>query len=124
MAWRDTIRRMLHGTNGTALAEPDFAERGVDTSEFVGPAGMPQKPVPKPKEQAQTKLEVDESVQGLPGTANLAGFVQDIGEDDSKLIGLGAIRIYQKMRRNDPTVAALELARTLPIRAADWTSCR
>jgi broad specificity phosphatase PhoE len=111
---------MLHGTNGTALAEPDFAERGVDTSEFVGPAGMPQKPVPKPKEQAQTKLEVDESVQGLPGTANLAGFVQDIGEYDSKLIGLGAIRIYQKMRRNDPTVAALELARTLPIRAADW----
>lgn len=126
MAWSDKIRGLFRAPNGNsaALAEPDLRERGVDTAGFIGPVNMPAKPVPayepKAAQQQSVGLSVDESVQGLPGTANLAGFVEDIGEYDPKLLGLAGIRVYQKMRRNDPTVAALELARTLPIRSAEW----
>jgi len=146
MALRDTLRKWLLGqTNGNALmppdraGNPDFVERG-----FVGPTNMPkvvvepaqrgvgpegsrqtavgsrQRSTKAERQQARENVDVDQNAQGLSGTANLAGFVEDIGEYDPKMRGLQAIQHYDKMRRTDAAVWAAESARRLPILAADW----
>ena len=57
---------------------------------------------------------------GLAGTPIFHGFLQDLGEYNSQMQGLTAIRTYEKMRRSDAQVAATLLACELPIRSANW----
>jgi hypothetical protein len=139
MAWTDKIRKFFGATtNGNALmppdraGNPDMVERGFvgpthmpkvvvePAKQGVGPGGVIQRPSQAEKQQARENVDVDQAAQGLSGTANLAGFVEDIGEYDPKMRGLQAIQRYDKMRRTDAAVYAAESARRLPILAADW----
>ena len=111
---------------------PDIVERGFvgptnmpklvvePTQQGVGPGGAIQRPSQAEKQHARENVDVDQAAQGLSGTANLAGFIEDIGEYDPKMKGLQAIQRYDKMRRTDAAVYAAESARRLPILAADW----
>jgi hypothetical protein len=111
---------------------PDMVERGFvgptnmpkvvvePAKQGVGPGGAIQRPSQAEKQQARENVDVDQAAQGLSGTANLAGFIEDIGEYDPKMKGLQAIQRYDKMRRTDAAVYAAESARRLPILAADW----
>jgi hypothetical protein len=85
-----------------------------------------EKPVAPPaiseeeKRQAERQANLDQRTLGLSGTANLMGFLRDLGESNAAFQGLRAMDIYEKMRREDATVAALEAAIKLPIRGAEW----
>jgi hypothetical protein len=65
-------------------------------------------------------LTPDTSLRGAVGTANFAGFINDLGEYNPILEGRNAFLIYEKMRRSDADVKAALLACKLPIRAADY----
>ena len=68
---------------------------------------------------AQNDNPGDSSVKGIVGTPNWAGWIQDLGEYNSKLAPPTAFTTYEKMRRSDADVAAALLACDLPIKAAD-----
>jgi hypothetical protein len=70
------------------------------------------------KSAARKQANADQRMLGLSGIANLMGFLQDLGEVNAAFRGLVAMDIFDKMRREDPTVAALESATKLPIRGA------
>lgn len=76
-------------------------------------------PVPEPRVSDQTKKPDTASVGGT-GVAIFSGFVRELGEYNAAFSGWAAMRIYDKMRRQDADCQALEMACTLPIRAAKW----
>src|SRR5579885_228401 len=119
MGWSDRIRGLIganaNGNSVATLQEPISGAIGIEN------IAIEPKPVP---EAPQSKLRgptVDGREQGVPGTPNLAGFIRDLGEYNPQLDALNGIRTYEKMRRQDPTVAALEAAVRLTIRAAEWS---
>lgn len=57
--------------------------------------------------------------RGVVGTPIISGFVNELGEYNSRLYGLTAIETYEKMRRGDTQVAATLAAIKLPIRSGD-----
>jgi len=59
-------------------------------------------------------------VFGVAGTAITSGFLRDLGEYNGELLGLGAIRTYEKMRRGDAQVRATLAACKLPVQSAKW----
>ncbi len=59
-------------------------------------------------------------VFGVAGTAITSGFLRDLGEYNGELLGLAAIRTYEKMRRGDAQVRATLAACKLPVQSAKW----
>jgi len=57
---------------------------------------------------------------GVSGTAITSGFLRDLGEYNGELVGLGAIRVYEKMRRGDAQVRATLAACKMPVQSAKW----
>jgi hypothetical protein len=57
---------------------------------------------------------------GVAGTAITSGFLRDLGEYNGEMLGLGAVRTYEKMRRGDAQVRATLAACKLPIQSAKW----
>lgn len=107
-----------NGNSAVALDEPISGAAGIES------IAIDPKPVPEAPKAAANQLrgpEIDGREEGVPGTPNLAGFIRDLGEYNPQLDALNGIRTYEKMRRQDPTVAALEAAVRLPIRAAEWS---
>ena len=78
---------------------------------------LPLRPGPTRDSQSATP---DPSVKGIVGTPNWAGWLQDLGEYNSKLAPPTAFLTYEKMRRSDGDIAAVLAACTLPIRAAEY----
>ena len=80
-------------------------------------------PVPPPTPGSVTIAEGRADlakVFGVAGTAITSGFLRDLGEYNGELLGLGAIRIYEKMRRGDAQVRATLAACKLPVQSAKW----
>jgi hypothetical protein len=96
---------------GGAVPEPQVAPVGPSSARPNGQdAGRAPLGPTKP----------DTALRGAVGTANFAGFIQDLGEYNATLEGRNAFLVYEKMRRSDADVKAALLACKLPIRAADY----
>jgi uncharacterized protein DUF935 len=60
------------------------------------------------------------SIYGVPATAITGGFLVDLGEYNSELMGRNALPTYEKMRRGDAQVDATLEACIQPILSAQW----
>jgi uncharacterized protein DUF935 len=60
------------------------------------------------------------SIYGVPATAITGGFLVDLGEYNSELMGRNALTTYEKMRRGDGQVDATLEACIQPILSAQW----
>lgn len=120
------VRGLFSRNGAAAVAEPDTRELGIDFSPVWSPPPIPEPPSPdtRPLSQApqagDKAIKVDTSTRGASGTANFQGFIREVHEENERFVGRYGIQIYELMRRTDGTVAALEAAIRLPIRAADW----
>ena len=80
-------------------------------------------PVPPPRPGSVTIAEGRgdlAKVFGVAGTPITSGFLRDLGEYNGELLGLSAIRVYEKMRRGDAQVRATLAACKLPVQSAKW----
>jgi len=75
---------------------------------------------PEQKQAARQKANADQTTLGVSGTANLLGFLHDLGEINVEFQGLKAMQKYDLMRRTDGTIAALEAVIRLLVRRAEW----
>jgi hypothetical protein len=80
-----------------------------------------QRPGPSDRLAARRSANLDQAALGVSGTANLMGFLQDLGEYNADLRGLKAMQKFEQMRRSDAIVGSLEAVIKLVIRAADWS---
>lgn len=117
MSLANKVRRLFsaNGNSTATLDEPISGTVGIES------IAIDPKPVPKASRNQLRGPRIDGREEGIPGTPNLAGFIRDLGEYNPQLDALNGIRLYEKMRRQDSTVAALEAAVRLPILAAQWT---
>ena len=75
---------------------------------------------PAQKKAARQAANADQTMLGVSGTANLLGFLHDLGEINVEFQGLNAMKKYDLMRRTDGTIAALEAVIRLLVRRAEW----
>lgn len=76
-------------------------------------------PNPGGKGISATQGEI-EKTYGVSGTPITSGYLIDLGEYNSELMGRNAIPIYEKMRRSDAQVRATLMACKLPVLSAKW----
>jgi hypothetical protein len=117
-----SLRDQELGMTGDAKPERGIPNAGAMAPPYV-PVPSTIQPVPPPAPGSVTiaKGRVDlANMFGVAGTAITSGFLRDLGEYNGELLGLAAIRIYEKMRRGDAQVRATLAACKLPVQSAKW----
>jgi len=91
--------------------------------QIKAPALAAPQPIPEPAPgRAVETIDTSgrTSIYGVPATAITGGFLVDLGEYNSEMMGRNAITIYEQMRRGDGQVDATLEACIQPILSAQW----
>lgn len=104
----------------TALADLPVGSRDLRLSDRAWTPLVPSDaPPPAGTRVDATKVSFEKTC-GVSGTPITGGFLVDLGEYNSELMGRNAISVYEKMRRSDAQVRATLAACKLPILSARW----